>query len=55
MVKCRSWKCTKKQREIVDRIMNTVPRKYRSKYEDVKKHARPFITEKEWKDWRKRQ
>lgn len=51
MVRCRSKKCLEKQREIVNKIMLTIHPKFRFDYEEVKKHAKPFIQLKEWKEW----
>lgn len=51
MVRCRSEKCLKKQREIVNKIMQTIPKEFRFNYEEVKKRAKPFVQKKEWKDW----
>jgi len=51
MVRCRSEKCLKRQRELVNKIMLTVPVKYRYDYEDVKKMAKPFVQKKEWDVW----
>ena len=51
MVRCRSEKCLKKQREIVNKIMLTVPEEFRFDYEEVKKRAKPFVQKKEWKTW----
>lgn len=51
MVKCRSQKCLKKQREIVNKIMLTIPVEFRFNYEEVKKRIKPFVQKKEWKTW----
>jgi len=51
MVKCRSEKCLKKQRKIVNIIMLTVPKEFRYDYEEVKKRAKPFVQKKEWREW----
>ena len=54
MVRCRTWKCTERHRQLIDRIMSNIPAKFQLNYEEVKLRAKPHITEKEWKDWRKR-
>lgn len=51
MVCCRSQKCLEKQREIVNKIMLTIPKEFRFDYEEVKKRAKPFVQKKEWKIW----
>ncbi len=51
MVRCRSEKCRKKQRELVNKIMLTVSEEFRFDYEEVKKRAKPFVQKKEWKTW----
>jgi len=51
MVRCRSTKCIDKQKEIVRKIMLTIPKEFRLDYEKVRAIANPFIQKKEWKDW----
>jgi len=51
MVRCRSEKCIKIQKKIVNKIMLTIPEEFRFDYEEVKKRAKPFIQKKEWKVW----
>ena len=51
MVKCRSQKCLERQRKVVHQIMMKVPKEFRFDYEEVKKLAKPFVQEREWKEW----
>ena len=51
MVRCRSRKCLERQRKIVNQIMLKVPEIYRFDYEQVKKHAKPFVQKREWRAW----
>lgn len=53
MVKCRSKKCLERQRNAVNQIMvNTVPAQHRYDYEQVKEYAHPYITKKDWNEWK---
>ena len=51
MVKCRTQACIECQKQIVRKIMATIPKEYRFDYEEVKKRAKPFVQKKEWKLW----
>jgi hypothetical protein len=55
MVRCRSKKCQEKYRKLINKIMLTVPEKYRHDYSKVRELAKPHITKKEWVEWRARQ
>jgi hypothetical protein len=52
MVKCRSWKCIEKHNAVINQIISAIPAEFRDNYEDVKKYAKPFITLKEWQEWK---
>jgi len=51
VVKCRTQACIECQKQIVRKIMATIPKEYRFDYEEVKKRAKPFVQKKEWKLW----
>ena len=51
MVRCRSEKCRKRQIEIVNKIMLTIPEEFRYDYEEVRKRAKPFVQKREWNTW----
>lgn len=52
MIRCRSRRCLEKQKEIVRKIMLTIPEEFRFNYKEVKKRAKPFVQKQEWLIWK---